>query len=134
MASPLPSGLLSLAAAALLAIAQPAPAYRILFIGNSLTYSNDLPAMVCALARGSDETPCAGVAKPDYSLEDHWNGARCEARDRARMGYRHSPAGPSALPDSRVLLVSMRSDSTADRKAARTAFYMGGRRDRGAVT
>ena len=39
-----------LALAATLLFTQPTPT-RILFIGNSLTYSNDLPAMVCAMAR-----------------------------------------------------------------------------------
>ena len=47
---------------------------RILFIGNSLTYPNDLPGMVCELARAASRNAvCESVAKPDYSLEDHWN-------------------------------------------------------------
>ena len=47
----------------------------ILFIGNSLTYTNDLPGMVQRLvAAASGETPTVeSVAFGDYSLEDHWN-------------------------------------------------------------
>ncbi len=44
-----------------------------LFIGNSLTYVNDLPRVVAslyALARLRVETEM--VAKPDFSLTDHW--------------------------------------------------------------
>ncbi len=41
-----------LAAVLLLFQAAPAPT-RILFIGNSLTYQNDLPGMVCTLARAA---------------------------------------------------------------------------------
>ncbi len=47
---------------------------RILFVGNSLTYYNDLPDMVKALAdsAGISGVQTAQIAKPDYSLEDHW--------------------------------------------------------------
>ena len=40
-------------AAALLLSPPSAEPSRILFIGNSLTYQNDLPGMVCLLARPS---------------------------------------------------------------------------------
>jgi hypothetical protein len=127
LASPLPSGLLSLAAAALLALAQPAPAYRILFIGNSLTYSNDLPAMVCALARVSGRNAvCESIAKPDYSLEDHWNER--DARRAIARGWDIVilQQGPSALPESRVLLIeyAKRFDGEIRKSGARTALYM----------
>lgn len=47
----------------------------VLFIGNSLTYANDLPEMVRALALAAGDTLRVGsVANPDWSLEDHWNG------------------------------------------------------------
>jgi hypothetical protein len=46
----------------------------ILFIGNSLTYVNDVPGIVQALAavRG-DSLAVETVAFPDYALIDHWN-------------------------------------------------------------
>ena len=71
-----------LALAATLLFTQPTPT-RILFIGNSLTYSNDLPAMVCAMARSAGrQATCESVAKPDYGLEEHWNDARLARRSR----------------------------------------------------
>lgn len=46
---------------------------RVLFIGNSLTYSNDLPGMLAALLRdaGVDAT-VASLAFPNFGLQDHW--------------------------------------------------------------
>lgn len=125
--SPLPSGLLSVVAAALLLFGQPEPPYRVLFIGNSLTYSNDLPAMVCALARAAGRPAvCGSVAKPDYSLEDHWKDR--EARRAIARGWDLVvlQQGPSALPESRVLLVEFarRFDEEIRKTGARTALYM----------
>ena len=96
-------GALLLAAVTLLA--QPSPA-RILFIGNSLTYSNDLPATVCAMARSAGrQVTCESVAKPDYGLEEHWNDR--EARQAIARGWDVVvlQQGPSALPASRRMLI-----------------------------
>lgn len=47
---------------------------RVLFVGNSLTYHNDLPATVRSLARTAGDTALrtASIAEPDFSLEDHY--------------------------------------------------------------
>src|ERR1044071_1037943 len=52
-----------------------ASARRILFIGNSLTYGNDVPGIVQALADSDGTGPIEveTVAFPDYALVDHWN-------------------------------------------------------------
>src|SRR5688572_5578026 len=52
-----------------------AKALRVLFIGNSLTYSNDLPSVVEAFAKATGQRvfACKTIALPDFSLEDHWN-------------------------------------------------------------
>jgi len=125
--SPLPSALLSLLIAATLSASQPSPATRLLFIGNSLTYANDLPGRVCALARAAGRPAvCESVAKPDYSLEDHWNDR--DARRAIARGWDLVvlQQGPSALPESRVLLVEFarRFDGEIRKTGARTALYM----------
>ncbi|MEJ2203195.1 MAG: SGNH/GDSL hydrolase family protein [Gemmatimonadota bacterium] len=53
----------------------------ILFIGNSLTYVNDLPGMVEALfdMGGAGEIFVASQTQPNYGLPDHWVAG---ARDR----------------------------------------------------
>lgn len=45
----------------------------VLFIGNSLTIENDLPAMVRALLESAGiNVRVASLAQPGYGLEDHW--------------------------------------------------------------
>ncbi|MGE0442014.1 MAG: SGNH/GDSL hydrolase family protein [Gemmatimonadales bacterium] len=86
----------------------PSATFRILFIGNSLTYVNDVPGLVKALAdsAGVERTFVASVAYPDYGLIDHWN------LGPARSGIAHGnwrfvvmQQGPSALDESRVQLL-----------------------------
>jgi hypothetical protein len=59
---------------------------RVLFIGNSYTYSNDLPRMVAALARAGGQRPLHYEMETPggYSLENHWNDGRALARVQAR--------------------------------------------------
>jgi hypothetical protein len=78
----------------------PAASTRILFVGNSLTYVNNLPAMVKALAdsAGIAGVQTAQIAKPDYALEDHWNDG--QARRVLGAGGWHvvvMQQGPSAV-------------------------------------
>ncbi len=101
---------------------------RVLFIGNSLTYVNDLPAMVAALGQSAG-TPIEyeTVAMPDFSLEDHWNqGDARRAIGRSRWTWVVLQQGPSALATSRLLLVeyAKRFDREIQRAGARTALYM----------
>ena len=83
-------------------------ALALLFIGNSLSATNDLPSMLEAMGKASGVSiRCAIVAKPNFSLEDHWNDPERDARRAiARGGWSHviMQQGPSALPSSRVLL------------------------------
>ena len=45
---------------------------RILFVGNSLTYINDIPALVSELGKpDSILVEYKTIAKPDYGLDDH---------------------------------------------------------------
>jgi hypothetical protein len=97
---------------------------RILFIGNSLTYSNDLPDMVRRMAIAVDgKAPIVkSVTVGGYSLEDHWN--RGDAQTAIREGEWDLVVlqqGPSALPESRVLLVEYA------RKFAEETRKVGGR-------
>lgn len=76
---------------------------RILFVGNSLTYSNDLPSMLLRLARLAGDTTIAvaSIAEPDYSLEEHWNGGQVARWLRERQWeYVVLQQGSSALPAS----------------------------------
>ena len=81
----------AVAVLAALALAAPAgggqaPPLRVLFVGNSLTAANDLPAYVGALAAARGRALDAKTIAPGgYSLEDHWNA-----------GHRRRPSWPRA--------------------------------------
>jgi hypothetical protein len=110
------------------ASAPPPPAVRVLFVGNSLTYANDLPAMVSSLAAGSGHRlEYELVAFPDFSLEDHWQqGEARRAIARGSWDFVVLQQGPSALLESRALLVTFakRFDEEVRKAGARTAMYM----------
>ena len=80
---------------------------RILFVGNSLTYSNDLPALVENLARSDGKNVSAKmIAFPNYSLEDHWNEPNIKkALTETRFDFVIFQQGPSAMPASRLNLI-----------------------------
>jgi hypothetical protein len=102
---------------------------RILFIGNSLTTTNDLPAMVEFLARESGGAPLVTrtVAEGGFSLEDHWNRGVAQ-RVIAEGGWSVVvlQQGPSALPESQENLreYTQRFDAPIRRVGARPALYM----------
>ena len=119
--------MLTVLLAASLAFLQPAP-IRVLFIGNSLTYTNDLPGMVAAIGRADGRTiTIEVVAKPDFSLEDHWQQGDAR-RAIARGGWTMVvlQQGPSALPESRRLLVdyAKRFAREIGQTGAGAALYM----------
>lgn len=90
----------ALLAAAGSAAASAAP--RVLFVGNSLTAANDLPAMVADLGAGVGKPLVVEMRAPGgYALEDHWN--LTDVRDRIAQGnfdWVVLQQGPSSLPDS----------------------------------
>jgi|GEM_PF-1098386 len=81
------------------------PPSRVLFIGNSLTYWNDLPLLVEAMAAAKGLSLSSEVvARADASLEDYWGDA---IRGRIRQGgfrWVVLQQGPSSLPESRANL------------------------------
>jgi hypothetical protein len=101
---------------------------RVLFIGNSLTSANNLPAMVTEIGHQQGVTiQCETVAVPDFSLDDHLQrGDAVRAIARGGWSLVVLQQGPSALPESRVQLrASVKTFDRAVRRAgAKTALYM----------
>ena len=107
--------LLLLVALALLAggwsQAQPSGAQeplRVLFVGNSLTATNDLPALVARLARafGPREIQYRTIAPGGTSIEDHWNAGEVPAElETGKWDVVVMQQGPSALPESQANLI-----------------------------
>ncbi|MEO5564274.1 MAG: hypothetical protein ABIR18_12590 [Chitinophagaceae bacterium] len=81
---------------------------RILFIGNSLTYVNDLPAIVTRLAGEKGiviitET----LAFPNYALEDHWNDGNIQKRIKeGKFDFVVVQQGPSSQEEGRLMLLN----------------------------
>jgi hypothetical protein len=100
-------GALALAALLLAAgssAAAPAQTVRVLFVGNSLTATNDLPGQVADLASATGRRlEYRTVAFGGYNLEDHWNNGEAR-RALARGGWDVvvMQQGPSALPESQA--------------------------------
>jgi hypothetical protein len=78
------------------------PPLRVLFVGNSLTATNDLPAVVAGLARSHGrKLEYRTIVFGGYALEDHW--AQGDARAALANGNWDvvvMQQGPSALPES----------------------------------
>lgn len=104
------------------------PGTRILFIGNSLTYVNDLPTTLVAIANVAGDTIEARyVAFPDFSLEDHWNeGTALQALKAAKWNYVVMQQGPSSLPENQVYLKTWTERFAPEIRAAGAtpALYM----------
>jgi hypothetical protein len=116
----------SAAAPGVRAEAVPAPR-RVLFIGNSLTYANDMPKLVERMSeRIGEPISTSTVAFADFSLGDHWDkGDALAAIRRGGWDLVVLQQGPSSLPESRDQLVAdtRRFDVEIRKAGARTALY-----------
>jgi hypothetical protein len=96
------------------AVSDPAPGpepgpgrYRVLFVGNSLTYVNDLPAAVTAIGLAAGDTfVTATLAFPDWGLQDHWEqGTAPEEIASDSWDFVVLQQGPSSLEASRIDII-----------------------------
>jgi hypothetical protein len=104
------------------------PGLHVLFIGNSLTYVNNLPGILEALADSGHQAllETRMIAKPDYSLEDHWNdGDARVAIAKGGWDLVVLQQGPSSLAESRVLLLNYAKAfaEPVQQVGARTVLY-----------
>lgn len=85
----------------------PPDAFKVLFIGNSLTYTYDVPKTVAAIAETEGARPLyyKTVAEPNYALEDHWLIGGIQSRiangDWDAIVFQQ---GPSSLPANQAHL------------------------------
>jgi hypothetical protein len=102
---------------------------RILFVGNSHTATNLVPDVVTrlAMAAGHPQPLTQMVAVGGFSLEDHWNqGDAQRTIGSGRWDFVVLQQGPSALPESRRLLVdyARRFGAVITKAGARPALFM----------
>jgi len=81
---------------------------RVLFIGNSLTYTNNLPQLVKENARLKGiEIETKMVAFPNYAIEDHWNDGEVQKLIASRhYDFVILQQGPSSQRDGREMLIN----------------------------
>lgn len=79
----------------------------ILFVGNSLTYYNDLPGLVARLGKDSGIViKTEMVAYPNYALEDHWNDGQIQTLiGTKKYDFVVVQQGPSSQAEGRELLL-----------------------------
>jgi hypothetical protein len=116
-------GIVWIALATAFSTVEPKPPLRVLFVGNSLTSTNNLPAFVAAMARASGDRTFSYrmIAPPGVGLEDHWRIPRTRrALAEQRWDAIVMQQGPSAEAASRAHLCVW-SKRFADEARARGA-------------
>jgi len=100
----------------------------ILFIGNSLTYTNNLPAIVVRIGKDSGiAIRTTTLAYPNYALEDHWNDAVMQQLIAVmRFDFVVVQQGPSSQNDGRIMLLDYgaRIKTLCNKANTQLAFFM----------
>lgn len=101
---------------------------RILFVGNSLTYTNDIPALVKKLGElDGINIEYKTIVGADYGLEDHLSeGTVQNALAVSKYDFVVIQQGPSALPASQINLMSVvqQYKMLCDHAKTKLAVYM----------
>ena len=104
------------------------PSIRILFIGNSLTYSNDLPKLVEAVGESNGKSMHTEMlAYGNYALEDHWNdGDMQKLICEGNFDFVVIQQGPSSQADGREMLFDygQRIKNICSSRGTELAFFM----------
>jgi hypothetical protein len=108
---------------------QPELAYvRILFVGNSLTYANNLPKLVREVGMRNDiRIQTEMLAYANYALEDHWNDGELQILiAKGNYDYVVVQQGPSSQADGKAMLLDYgaRIKTLCDKQDTKLAFYM----------
>ncbi len=80
----------------------------VLFIGNSLTYYNNLPRLVKRVANQKKvKLHTEMVAYPNYAIIDHWNGGKVQRLiSSKKFDYVIIQQGPSSRTNGREMLIN----------------------------
>jgi hypothetical protein len=110
------------------ATSEPSPR-SILFIGNSLIYTNDLPSMLAQVARAAgDSVHVAMAAWPNLALIDHTNGAtdavaRIDSRKWSFVLLQQGPT-PAGICRDTLIIATKRLAPHISRAGARAALFL----------
>ena len=103
-------------------------AKSLLFVGNSLTYFNDLPKLVADIGRAKGvEIKTEMVAYGNYALEDHWNDGQIQQLIATKKyDFVVIQQGPSSQSDGRISLLDYgaRIKGVCTANNTKLAFFM----------
>ncbi len=107
----------------------PPGGHHVLFIGNSLTYTNDLPGTIAALASSVGDTiRVRSVALPNFALIDHVDGGSTavDVIRSQKWSMVVLQQGPSTLPLNRdtLVLATQKFDPFIRAAGARSGTFM----------
>jgi hypothetical protein len=101
---------------------------NVLFLGNSLTYSNNLPELTKIVAScDTVEMTYRSICFPNYALIDHWNDGHAQREiESGKYDFVIVQQGPSSQTEGRVYLLNygLKFDSLCDRHNAKLVSYM----------
>lgn len=80
---------------------------RILFVGNSLTYTNNLPSLVEQESKSRGiKVKTLTIAYPNYAIIDHWNDGEVQKYIKSeKYDYVIIQQGPSSQSEGRKMLI-----------------------------
>ena len=100
---------------------------RVVFVGNSLTFVNDVPALVQALAEADGRSMAhLSLVAGNFSLEDHWYAGAPGILRELAADVVVLQQGPSSLPENRAHLIrwSQRFADVIREAGGEPALYM----------
>ncbi|MEQ9468328.1 MAG: SGNH/GDSL hydrolase family protein [Ekhidna sp.] len=101
---------------------------QILFLGNSLTYFNDLPSLVAQKAKEQNvNIKTEMIAFPNYALEDHWNDGKVQKQMKTgKYKYLVIQQGPSSQEYGRETLFEYgaKLKQLCDQNNAELVYFM----------
>lgn len=102
--------------------------FHILFIGNSLTYTNKLPRLVKKNAKLKGiNINSRMIALPNYAIEDHWNDGKVQKLiSSKKYDFVVIQQGPSSQSDGRKMLIEYgkKYNSLCKLNKAKLCYFM----------
>ncbi|MBG6130570.1 hypothetical protein IWQ47_002046 [Aquimarina sp. EL_43] len=102
--------------------------YDLLFVGNSLTYSNNLPRLVTQEAkRKGIMITTTMLAKPNYAIVDHWTDKEVQRLIKTKKyDFVIVQQGPSSQTDGREMLLNSGKEysNLCIANGAKLAYFM----------
>lgn len=101
---------------------------KILFVGNSLTYTNNLPSLVEQEAKSRGvKVKTMTLAYPNYAIIDHWNDGEVQKYIKSeKYDFVVIQQGPSSQSEGRRMLIEdgAKLRKLCDQSGSRLVYFM----------